>query len=643
MRDLWRLLRRVGPYWPRVAGSLACALLVGVLSVFMVSLSVSLMGALGDTPGSAAGGSGALTPEPAAPALQAPLSGAGGPALAPLSQVRGDLLAWLRARVRGVPGLAGGGGAFVSVGLWALALVLLKGVLEFLSEYNLRLVGLRVTLDLREDLYDRVLRQPVAFFWQHPTGSLMSRLTGDVARLQKLVAADQAEILRAGGILILQTAWVFYLHPGLSFMLAVALPLMVWPIVIFGRKLKRSSRKSQERMAELSAILQETLSGVRVVKAFGAEVFERTRFRRALERMLGPDRKTAKLGSLTGPVFDLAGALTLAAFLVAVGWRMGAGGMDLRTLPGFLFGLGYLFLAAKRLARLNNDLQQGMAAARRVFQLLDTPPEPLEDTRLPALTGFRDAVEFEGVRFSYGRRQALRGIDLAVRAGQVVALVGPSGGGKTTLVSLLPRFFDPDAGTVRLDGRDIRQVRLSTLRAQIGLVSQDVILFDDTVRRNIAYALENAPLEAVERAARAACADEFIRALPEGYDTRLGGGGQKLSAGQRQRLSIARALLKDPPILILDEATSALDAESEALLQAALENLVRGRTVFVIAHRLSTVRRADRILVLDAGRIVEDGSHAELMAHGRLYRRLHELQFRDEPVPAPPQARSALL
>ncbi len=614
MRDLLRLLAMSWPHRGRVLAAVACTVMVGALSVLLVSLSVSLMGALQGDGVAASAPAGSPSPVPGTA----------------LGRLRGDLLGRLGDWLPALPPLEGGGKAFLGVGLWVLALVLVKGVFEFWGDYNLRVVGLRVTLGLRDRLYDRVLRQPMSFFWQHPTGSLMSRITGDVGRLQKVVAADAAEFLRAGMILIGQTLWVFFLNPDLSFMLAVAMPLVLLPIVRFGRGLKRTSRKSQERMADASSMLQETLAGVRVVKAFGAESFERARFRQALERMLRPDRRAAKLGALTTPVIDLAGALVLAAFLAAVGWRLGAGGMDLRTLPGYLAGLTYLFLAAKRMARLNNDVQQAMAAARRVFQVLDLPPEPLDEPVLPPLPGFRERVEFRGVRAAYGRREALRGIDVAVPAGQVVALVGPSGAGKTTLVSLLPRFFDPSAGSVHLDGHDLRSVRLSTLRAQIGLVSQEVVLFDDTVRRNIAYALGDVPLQAIERAARAACAEEFIRALPEGYDTRLGEGGQRLSAGQRQRVSIARALLKDPPILILDEATSALDAESEALLQAALENLVRGRTVFVIAHRLSTVRRADRILVLDSGRIVEDGTHADLLAGGRLYRRLHDLQLRGD-------------
>ena len=631
MSDTLRLVRMVRPYSGRLAASTVCTLLVGALSVLLVSLTISLTGALG---GQTAAGA---APAPAPPS---PRFAAAAPA--PLNALRGDLLSRLRRWAPQIPPIREGGGAFVAVGLWVLCLTTLKGVLEFLSDYNLRLVGLRLTFDLRARLHDTVLRQPVQFFWQHPTGSLMSRITGDVMRLQKVVAGDLAEMLRLAPILVFQVAWAFFLYPDLSFLILIVVPLIVWPIVRFGRRMKSASRKSQERSAELAAMLQETLSGVRVVKAFGAEQFEGGRFRRALTRLLEPDRKALKLGALTPAVIELSGAMALAALLMAVGWKVRRGGIDLLTLPGFVIGLGYLFAAAKSLARQNNSLQQGMAAARRVFQLLDLPPEPLEDPALPPLPPVREGVEFAAVHFAYGRREALRGIDLSVRAGEMVALVGPSGAGKTTLVNLLPRFFDPTAGEVRIDGRDTRRARLSSLRAQIGLVGQEVVLFDDTVRRNIAYALGEVPQEAVERAARAACAEEFILALPAGYDTRIGEGGQLLSAGERQRLSIARAILKDAPILILDEVTSALDAQSEALLSAALENLMRGRTVFVIAHRMSTVRRADRIVVLEAGRIVESGTHAELMARGRLYHRLHQLQFRDDSAGAAGQVRPAV-
>jgi subfamily B ATP-binding cassette protein MsbA len=648
MRDFVRLIGRLWPYAGRVAASFACTLVGAALSVLLVSLTVSLMAALQSGGGGERAARPREAPQAAAGAEAAPGSAPESLPL-PVARLRGDLLAKAREWAPELPPLRSGGAAFVSVGMWVLGLVLARGVFEFLSDYNLKLVGLWVTRDLRGELYERLLRQPLAFFWQHPTGALMSRVTGDVGRLQRIVSGELAEILRLAPILVGQVAYVFYLYPDLSLLLAVALPLISWPILRIGRKLKRASRKSQERMADLSSVLQETIAGVRVVKAFGAERFEGARFRQRLERMLRPDRRALRFGALTTPVIDLAGALALAFFLVAVGWRLGAGGADLSTLPAFLAGLTYVFLSAKSLARLNNSVQQGMAAARRVFQILDLPAEPIDDPASPALPPFRDRIEFEGVHFSYGRREALRGVDLTVRAGEIVALVGQSGAGKSTLVSLLPRFFDPTAGVVRFDGRDIRSARLSSLRAQIGLVSQDIVLFDDTVRRNIAYASAQATQEAVERAARAACAHDFIRALPEGYETRLGEGGQSLSAGQRQRLAIARALLKDPPILILDEATSALDAESEALLQAALDNLMRGRTVFVIAHRLSTVRRADRILVLEAGRVAEAGTHAELMAHGRLYRRLHDLQFRDEAAPARqagpsslPRARPAL-
>ncbi|MEE9218134.1 MAG: ABC transporter transmembrane domain-containing protein [Acidobacteriota bacterium] len=621
MSDTTRLLRLYRPYVGRLIVAVSSLLLVGAISVLLASLTISLMAALEGAP-----------PAEVTAAGTGPESSS--PASARLQSLRGDFLSRIREWIPRLPPLRSGSAVFVGVGGWLLVLMLLRSVFEFLSSYTLRRVGLDVVLDLRNRLFGCVLGQPLPFFWHHPTGALMSRITGDVGRIQRVVSGDLADMLRAGSILLGQIIFVFYLYPGLSFMLVVVLPLVVWPIVRLGRKLKRTSRKSQERMAELSAVLSETLAGVRVVKAFGAEAFERGRFARVLLRAQQPAIKAVKLTALTAPVIDLAGALALATFLVIVSWKSAGGEIDLRTLPGFLVGLSWSFLAAKRLARLNNSVQQGMAAVRRVFQVMDLPQEPVDDPTLPALGRFLHSVEFSGVRFAYGRREALCGIDFTVRAGEVVALVGRSGAGKTTLVSLLPRFFDPTAGVIRLDGRDIRDVRLSSLRAQISFVTQEVVLFDDTVRRNISYAMQDVSQGKIEAAARAACADGFIRALPQGYETRIGEAGVRLSAGQRQRLAIARAILRDTPILILDEATSALDAESEALLQKAFDNLMRGRTVFVIAHRLSTVRGADRILVLDGGRIIESGSHAELMEGGRLYRRFHDLQFQnDEPIP----------
>jgi ATP-binding cassette, subfamily B, bacterial MsbA len=364
------------------------------------------------------------------------------------------------------------------------------------------------------------------------------------------------------------------------------------------------------------------------------EEFEIGRFRKALNRIQSAEKRAARLVSLTAPVLELMGAIGAALLLAYALQRIQAGKLSPVDAFTFIVALGMIYASIKNFVRINNEVQQAMAAAQRVFQLMDLPNRVQENPGAVELQGFRERIELRDVQFAYGHTPVLRGIDLVVPAGRVVALVGSSGAGKSTLVNLLPRFHDVNGGAVLIDGHDVRDVSLASLRRQIGIVTQEVILFDDTVRNNIAYGRADVPMDQVKAAARAAHAEAFIEALPRGYDTTIGEAGHRLSLGQRQRISIARAILKNPPILILDEATSSLDAESEAEVQGALQNLMAGRTVFVIAHRLSTVRRADVILVLDAGNLVEQGTHPELLARKGLYARLHALQFRDD-RPAP--------
>src|SRR5256712_2941345 len=360
------------------------------------------------------------------------------------------------------------------------------------------------------------------------------------------------------------------------------------------------------------------------------EVFEIGRFCRALDRIQNAEKRAGRLVSLTAPVLELVGAIGAGILLAYHLQRIHAEKLSSDDVITFIAALFMIYGSIKNLVKINNEVQQAMAAAQRVFQLMDLPNRIHEKPAAPDLPPFRDRIEFRGVHFAYGQAPVLRGVDLVVPAGTVVALVGSSGAGKSTLVNLLPRFYDVNKGAVLIDGRDVREVSLASLRAQIGIVTQEVILFDDTVRNNIAYGRADVPLDRVTAAARAAHAEQFIEALPRRFDTTLGEAGHRPSLGQRQRISIARAILKDSPILILDEATSSLDMESEAEVQGALQNLMTGRTVFVIAHRLSTVRRADVILVLDEGRLVERGTHPELLARKGLYARLHALQFRDD-------------
>ena len=518
----------------------------------------------------------------------------------------------------------------VLIAILLIVVFVAKGFFTYLTDYLTRWTGLQVVLDLRADLYARVQRQSLAFFSEHSTGHLISRVMGDTGRLQRLVSGDLAQVFRLSAIVLGQAAWLFYLNWRLAGFCLVLLPLIVYPVARMGRRLKETSLSSMQRTGDASLIMKEGISGTRVVQAFGMEQFEIDRFVTSLDRVQRVEKRAARLVSIMGPVLELVAAFGAAVLFTYAAYRIAAGKLSAGEFITFVAALIVIFGSLRNLVKINNDLQQGLAAARRVFEMIDQPCQVAEKPQAVALPPFRERIEYRGVSFAYGKAPVLRDIDLVVRPGQVVALVGGSGAGKSTLVNLLPRFYDVTAGALLVDGHDVRDVTLASLRQNIGLVTQEVILFDGTVRNNIAYGRGDQPQDKVIAAARAAHAHTFIEALPQGYDTPLGESGHRLSQGQRQRLSIARAILKDSPILILDEATSSLDSESEAEVQAALENLMQGRTVFVIAHRLSTVRRADLILVLDEGRIVERGAHAELLAARGLYARLHNLQFRDE-------------
>jgi ATP-binding cassette, subfamily B, bacterial MsbA len=518
---------------------------------------------------------------------------------------------------------------FLTIAVLILVLYLMKGVLTYFSTYYVRAVGLQVILDLRKDLYGRIQRQSPAFFSTNPTGLLISRLTSDIARMQRTVSGDLADIFRLSFIIIGQVLWVFYLYPALSAICLFVLPLVLYPIVRFGRRLKITSRTSQEKMAEVTNILKETITGNRIVKAFGMEEYEVRRFTDALRKVQRQELRGARLVSLSPSIMEMVGAVSLAILIVYAGYQISRGAVDAGQFSSFLVSLGFLYASVKNLAKINNDFQQSMAATRRVFEMMDAEVDVKESPHARVLAPFTATIEFRDVAFRYKDSPVLEGVRLQVQCGQVIAIVGGSGAGKTSLVNLLPRFYDVTSGSVTIDGTDIRNVTLVSLRSQIALVTQEILLFDDTVRNNIAYGRQDVPQETVESAARAAYAHDFIQKLPSGYDTRLGEAGHLLSVGERQRISIARALLKNSPILILDEATSALDTESESMVQKALNNLMQGRTVFVIAHRLSTVRNADLITVLEGGRIVEQGSHEVLLQKRGAYARLYELQFRE--------------
>ena len=504
---------------------------------------------------------------------------------------------------------------------------LLKNLCAFAAEYRFNAVGLAFVRDFRRTLYEKILGQSGAFFAKHPSGDLIARVTGDVDRIQNLFGTDLADLVQSlatlGGLAFL----VVSLSPELTGVALVIAPAILVPVVLIAKRLRILSKAGRERMGDLTGVLSETIRGARVVQAYGAERWETERFSEVNDRTFRLSRKGARVMAFSSPLVETASVL---AFLLLLGWasaRIGAGKLTLGTFISFGVGMTMMYQPFKRATRTNLALQHALASARRLFEALDAPNDVVDRPGARPIAGFTRDILFERVSFAYGDgERVLAEVDLQLRSGSVTALVGPSGAGKSTLAALLPRFMDPTAGRVTIDGTDLRDVRLASLRAHIGLVTQDVVLFDDTVRRNVAYGRPEVKETDVRGALAAANALAFVDALPDGLDTRVGEGGARLSGGQRQRLAIARALLKDPPILVLDEATSALDAESERAVQEALERLMSGRTVLVIAHRLSTVRRADQLAVLDAGRVVERGRHADLLAAGGLYRRLHDLQ-----------------
>jgi len=424
---------------------------------------------------------------------------------------------------------------------------------------------------------------------------------------------------------------VFYQNWRLTLLSIVVIPLSVYPMVRFGARLRRLATTGQERTADMSTALQETLTGIRIVKGFTREVAEDRRFARVNEAYFRAWMKSTQVSAFTSPVLETVGVLGVAGIIWYGGWQVMHGTMTSGTFFSFLTAVFLMYNPVKRLASANNSIQQALSAAERVFAVLDVPTEAAQDTGVRNLDGVRSAIELRDVSFQYEGVEtwALQGISLTVKAGEVLALVGSSGAGKTTLVNLIPRFYDPTKGAILIDGVDLREIRLAALRRRIGIVSQETLLFDDTVRNNIAYGRDDVTDDAIIEAARAAFAHDFIVRMPNGYDTLIGENGVKLSGGERQRLAIARALLRNPPILILDEATSSLDTESERMVQMALANLMKGRTTFVIAHRLSTVQRASRIVVLADGRIVEIGRHEDLLAGGGTYQRLYQMQFQN--------------
>lgn len=514
-----------------------------------------------------------------------------------------------------------------------LFILLVKNISSYLQAYLMAYAENGVIKDLRNHLYTHLHRLSLAYFHRERTGELISRVSYDVLKINGTISAAFGTLIKEPMLVAVFLAILLILSWQLTLVSLVLLPLSVFVITTVGRRLRRSSTASQEAMADLTSTLQETVSGMRVVKAFNMASFETGKFKRQTQHYFRTLLRLTHMHNLASPITEILGSVVGLAILWYGGRQVLEGGLlapeDFLT---FFLALFSMMKPVKELGQVHNRIQEGIAAADRVFSVLDTAPEITDAPDAVQLPDLRREIRIDRVTFQYdpALAPALEEIDLVVRSGETVALVGPSGGGKSTLVDLVARFYDPTVGRIEIDGKDLRSVTVASLREKMGIVTQDVILFNDTVRNNIAYGVTGMPLDRIRSAAAAANADAFIEQLPEGYDTFLGERGVRLSGGQRQRIAIARAILMDPQILIFDEATSSLDTESELLVQEAIDRLMKDRTALVIAHRLSTVQKADRVVVVDRGRIVQAGVHGTLIREDGLYRKLYNLQFRDQ-------------
>jgi ATP-binding cassette, subfamily B, bacterial MsbA len=530
--------------------------------------------------------------------------------------------------------------AWTIVAFALVASTVMKGILDYAGTYLVNHAGFGMITDLRDDLYNAILRQSAAFFSKHATGTLLSTMVSDIDRVQYAMSAVLAEFLQQIFTFIFTAAAVVVIGGRLAWVLLLFAPVIVYSSRKIGSRVRHHTRRGQDKLAEIQNILHETITGNRIVKAFNTENWEMSRFRQAARRLFRANLRSVAAAAISSPLMDVLGAIAVALLLLLGRNQIKSGELTTGAFVAFIAAVFSLYNPVRKFAQFNNNFQQALGASSEIFRFMDLEDDVREKPRAKTLPKFSGSVRFEQVSFAYAAeseggeaREVLRNIDLEVKRGEVLAIVGSSGAGKSTLVHLIPRFFDASGGQIVIDGHDIRDVTLASLRAQIGIVTQDTILFNDTVRNNIAYGQPFSPQKEVEAAARAALAHDFIRAMPAGYDTPIGERGVRLSGGERQRLAIARAILKNAPILILDEATSALDSESESLVQTALHNLMEGRTVFVIAHRLSTVRRANRIVVIENGTIADVGPHDELMNRLGTYRRLYDLQFTNLEAP----------
>ena len=607
MRQLSRLLRYVAPYWWQLLGSVLLMAMVGLLDAFRVLL----IGPIFDR---------VLNPSEHSRTIQLfkiPITG------------RAVLLQQF------VPSHFQNPWTVVAFAL--VAATVLKGIFDYAGTYLVNYSGFGMITDLRDDLYNTILRRSAAFFQKHTTGTLLSTIINDIERIQFAMSSVLAEFLQQVFTLIFTAFVVVLLGGKLAWVLVLFVPAILYSAGKIGRRVRYTTRGGQDKLADIQNILHETITGNRIVKAFGMESWEIARFRMAARRLFWANLRSVAAAALSSPLMDIFGAVAVALLLLLGRDKINHGVFTAGTFLAFIVAVFKLYDPVRKFALFNNNFQQAVGASFEIFRFMDTEDEVREKAGAGALPRFSEGIRFAAVGFAYDSgedgREVLRDINLEVKIGEVLAVVGSSGAGKSTLVHLIPRFFDVTSGHLLIDGHDVRDVTLASLRSQIGIVTQETVLFNDTVRNNIAYGQPQVSRKALETAAEAALAHEFIMELPAGYDTVIGERGVRLSGGERQRIAIARAILKNAPILILDEATSALDSESEALVQSALQNLMAGRTVLVIAHRLSTVRRADRIVVLESGTITDIGAHEELMNRLGTYRRLYDLQFVEVETP----------
>lgn len=513
---------------------------------------------------------------------------------------------------------------YMAIGV--VVLFLFKGLFEFFQGYLMSDIGQRVVRDIRLKLYAKLQTLSMDYFTHKRGGELISRITNDVRLVENAVSYGSTDLIYQSLEVVLFTVVIFFIYAKLALITLILLPLISIPIVKVGKVLRKLSRRGQEKIADTNSLLYETIIGVRIVKAFNMEDYEVNRFNQVNRDYYKVAMKSIKRNLILSPATEFLGALAGVFVFFWGGREVIAGRLSFGVFGLFLGSLLSLIKPFKKLSQVNSINQQAMAASSRIYEVLDVKPSVAEKENAEELTEFKNNIVFEGVWFNYGSQQVLKGIDLEVKKGEVLAIVGPSGCGKTTLVDLIPRFYDPQKGRILIDGMDVRQVTLKSLRQQIGIVTQETILFNDTIKANIAYGRTSASLQDIQKAAKEAYAHDFIEHFPLGYETVIGDRGMRLSGGERQRIAIARALLKDPPILILDEATSQLDLESERIVQEAINRLIKGRTVFVIAHRLSTIRNAHRIIVINESRIFEQGNHESLIACDGLYKRLYQIQ-----------------